>query len=138
MHRLAATLVHLIVLAQHAVHGGDRGQVDPVIEQLVVDRGGRLVDVFGTVEHLPHPGTLLGRQRPRLGLTLPPRPLRRRGLAVAAVVAGLRPPYRPAGRAHATGQRGQVGDRSIDHGVGSLPLLVLSVASCSNRAESFP
>jgi hypothetical protein len=34
VHRLAATLLDLVVRAQNPIHGGDRGQVGAVVEQL--------------------------------------------------------------------------------------------------------
>src|SRR6266516_6122333 len=50
------------------------------------------------------------------------------GLAVPPVVVGLRPASRPA-RGADPDQRGQLPDHLVDHGVGSLPLARLSVAS---------
>ena len=41
---LAATLVDLVVVAQHPVHGRHRRQVDALVEQLGVDGGRCLVD----------------------------------------------------------------------------------------------
>ena len=42
--RLSATLTDLVVLMEDPVHGGDRSQVDPLVQELGVDGGRGLVD----------------------------------------------------------------------------------------------
>ncbi len=44
MGRLAPALTDLVVLAQQAVEGGDRGDVGALVEELEVDLGRRVVD----------------------------------------------------------------------------------------------
>ncbi len=47
---MASPVTHLVVLAQHPVHGGDRSEVDALVEELGVDGGRSLVDVLVAVE----------------------------------------------------------------------------------------
>ena len=47
---LAAAFTHLVVLVEDPVHGGDRAQVDALVEQLGVDGGRGLVDELVGVE----------------------------------------------------------------------------------------
>ena len=56
---------------------------------------------------------------------------------VLTVVRGTRPAHRPTGRRGAHHGR-QLGDRPIDHQVGSLATSALSDASSSKSAETFP
>ena len=94
----------------------------------MIDRRRRLVDMLLAVEHGPHLVLLNLAQRPRLRSALGRRPRREWTLTVAPVVAGLRTARCLTCLAGAH-QRSQLGDRVIDHRVGSLPLVGLSVAS---------
>src|SRR5690606_33071464 len=112
--RLATPFPDFAVLAQDAVHRGDRTHVDTLVEQLVIHHRRRLVDVLFAVEQRPHLVTLLRRERPRLRDRLAGRPGRLRALAVPAVVVSLWPAGGPARRPHPD-QRGQLRDRLVDH-----------------------
>src|SRR5512133_838077 len=136
---LAAPLGHLTLAAQDAVHGGGRRQVDALVEQLGIDGGGRLVDVFGLVQDPEHLLALDLAEGPRLTGRHPLALGWRRALAVLPVVAGPRPTHRRTRRPGAN-DRGQLVDGLVGHCC-SPPVVVggaLSVASCSNSAESFP
>ena len=129
MGGLATPLADLPMGAQDPVHRRGRRQVDTLVEQLVVHGGRRLIHELLAVEQRPHRIPLGRRQRPRLRPALADRARRWRGLPVATVVVGLRPPGRRARGPLGAQHRCQLGDRVVDHGVGSLPLLGLSVAS---------
>ncbi len=137
MHGVAASFADLVVGAQDPVHARHRRQVDALVEEFVEDGRGCLVDEVRAVEQCPDRVAFRGRQGPRLDL----RPARRswwwRALPVAAVVGGLGPTGGPACGPDPD-QRLEFADGLVDHGVGSLPLLMLSVARCPNNAESFP
>jgi len=47
---LSSPFTHLVVLVEDPVHGGDRSQVDTLVEQLGVDGGRSLVDELVRVE----------------------------------------------------------------------------------------
>src|SRR5262249_31284652 len=114
--------------------------VHPLVQQLVVHRRRGLIGEVLAVQYRPHCRTLVLAQRPRLRLGCAFRPLHRwwgRGLAMPPVVTGLRRSGGPA-RRPLTAQRRHRGHGVINHRAGSLPLFWLSVASCSNSAESFP
>src|SRR5664280_3890445 len=94
MGGMAPSVAHLTVLAEDPVHGGNRAQVDALVEKLGVDRGRGLVGVLLAVQH---PSDLLPldlTERPGLGGRHPLGPGWGRALAVPAVVAGPAPTQR--------------------------------------------
>ena len=136
--RLSAALVDLVVVAQHPVHRRHRRQVDTLVQQLGIHRRRCLVDVLWSVEDPVQLGALGRRQRPWLGRRCPLGPRRRWALAVAAIPARLRFADGRTCATHAH-QRLQLCDGLVDHLVSPCwGSVTLSVASCSNSAESFP
>ena len=112
------------------------GQVPTLVEQLGVHGRRGLVDVVGVVQHLEHRSSLGLRQRPGLWPRRPRRALGQWALAVAAVVAG---PGFAQSRTGGPGahDRGQSVTAASVIFVSPVPS-ALSVANCSNSADSFP
>src|ERR1019366_8379858 len=132
---LAAAFAHLVVFVEDPVHGGERCEVGPLVEQLGVDGGRCLVDELIGLEGRLDLLTLDFAQGPGLGGAYPFGAHRLRALAVLAIPGGpIRSHDRQrVGRAH---NRGELANRFFDHVLSPFSA-VLSVASCSNSAESF-
>jgi hypothetical protein len=96
---------------------------------LVVDGGRRLVPKCSLLSSARTVSRSTGDRARGCGRRGRSRPRRRRRPAVPAVVGGLRPPGRSA-RLPLAHQRGQFGDRVVDHGVGSL-----RSSGCRSRAD---
>src|SRR5215213_8177940 len=86
MPKVIAALSHGLLLLKDSVHGTDRAQVHPFIQQRRIDLMRRAVTEALAREHLHHPRPLLRRQRPRMRLPL----TRRRGRWGRASRGGLR------------------------------------------------
>ncbi len=97
---MASAVTHLVVLAEDPVHGGDRTQVDALVEELGVDGGRRLVCVLGAVEDAADLLPLDLAEGPGLGGGHPLGLGWGRGLAVPAVVTGPALTERRAGGPH--------------------------------------
>jgi hypothetical protein len=129
--------VHFVVLTQDPVHGRDRSKIADLVEKLGLDGGRCFVDVLVAVRDRPELLALHLREGPGLGGGDSLGLGRWRGLRVPAVVASSGFTQRRAWRLHAH-DRCQLCDRLVDHLVSPLSSSALSVASCSNSAESFP
>src|ERR1039458_9748535 len=133
---LAPALAHLVVLVQDPVHGRALSEVGPLVEQLGVDGGGGLVDELVGVEDPLDLLALDQGEGPGLGRSNPFGANRRRALPMLSI---------PGGPVHSGGRQclgraddgPELSDGVFDHLV-SLFAAVLSEASCSSSAESFP
>src|SRR5450759_3066254 len=133
---LTSSFTNLIVLVEDPVHGRDRPQVDPLVEQLGVDGGRCLVDELVGLEECLDLLALDRAEGPGLGRGDPLGSQRFRALAVSAIPGG--PIYSDRNQGCLRPHDGeQLVDRIVDH-LDSPLSAVLSVASCSNSAESFP
>ena len=135
MGGLAAAFTHLVVLVQNPVHGGDRSEVGPLVEQFGVDGGRGLIDELVGLEGRFDLLALDIAQGPGLRSGDPFGSLRGRAPSMVAIPGG---PVRPdscqsGGCPH---EWRELADGVVDH-LCSPFSAVLSMASCSNSAESF-
>ena len=136
MGGLTSSFTDLVVLVEDPVHGGDRPQVDALIEELGIDGGRGLVDELVGLEEGLDLLALDRAEGPGLGRGDPFGSHRLGTPAVPAIPGGPVHPDRHQRRLRAH-QWGHFVDCTIDH-LDSPFSAVLSVASCSNSAESFP
>src|ERR1019366_3557520 len=132
---LTAAFTDLVVFVQDPVHGGHRSEIGTLVEQFGVDRCRCLVDELVGFQGCFDLLALHRGEGPGLRSGDPFGSWRGRAPSMVAIPGGPVRPHARQGR-RCPHKRGELADGLVDH-LCSPFSAVLSVASCSNSAESF-